>query len=71
MKSIAQSIVGDKIISIWLFDKEIYWNMPTDAQEIFIINISMALHKMIKIISFSLVGKGNLCFMGNEFGHPE
>ena len=66
-----QSIVGDKTISMWLFDKEIYWNMSTDAPETFIINRGMALHKMIRMISFSLGGEGYLCFMGNEFGHPE
>jgi len=31
----------------------------------------MALHKMIRLISMSLGGEGYLCFMGNEFGHPE
>ena len=66
-----QSIVGDKTISMWLFDKEIYWNMSTDAPETPIINRGMALHKMIRLISFSLGGEGFLCFMGNEFGHPE
>ena len=66
-----QSIVGDKTISMWLFDKEIYWNMSTDAPETFVINRGMALHKMIRMISFALGGEGYLCFMGNEFGHPE
>ena len=31
----------------------------------------MALHKMIRLISFSLGNQGYLSFMGNEFGHPE
>jgi 1,4-alpha-glucan branching enzyme len=31
----------------------------------------MALHKMIKLISFILGGEAYLNFMGNEFGHPE
>jgi 1,4-alpha-glucan branching enzyme len=31
----------------------------------------MALHKMIRLISFSLGSNGYLNFMGNEFGHPE
>lgn len=31
----------------------------------------MALHKMIKLISFVLGGEAYLNFMGNEFGHPE
>ena len=66
-----QSIVGDKTISMWLFDKEIYWNMANNAPETFTINRGFALHKMIRMISFALGGEGYLCFMGNEFGHPE
>jgi 1,4-alpha-glucan branching enzyme len=31
----------------------------------------VALHKMIRLITFSLAGEGWLNFMGNEFGHPE
>jgi 1,4-alpha-glucan branching enzyme len=32
---------------------------------------AMALHKMIRLITFALGGEGYLNFMGNEFGHPE
>ena len=32
---------------------------------------AMALHKMIRLITFSLGGQAYLNFMGNEFGHPE
>ena len=66
-----QSIVGDKTISMWLFDKEIYWNMANNAPETPVINRGFALHKMIRMITFALGGEGYLCFMGNEFGHPE
>ena len=45
--------------------------MSKDVPETFIINRGMALHKMIRMISFSLGGEGYLCFKGNEFGHPE
>ena len=31
----------------------------------------VALHKMIRLITFALGGEGYLTFMGNEFGHPE
>jgi 1,4-alpha-glucan branching enzyme len=31
----------------------------------------IALHKMIRLITFSTAGSGYLNFMGNEFGHPE
>ena len=36
-----------------------------------IIDRAIALHKMIRLITMSLAGEGYLCFMGNEFGHPE
>jgi 1,4-alpha-glucan branching enzyme len=36
-----------------------------------IIERGMALHKMIRLITFALGGEGYLNFMGNEFGHPE
>ena len=66
-----QSIVGDKTISMWLFDKEVYWNMSCNAPETLVINRGMSLHKMIRLITFALGGEAFLCFMGNEFGHPE
>jgi 1,4-alpha-glucan branching enzyme len=31
----------------------------------------IALHKMIRLVTFGLGGDGYLTFMGNEFGHPE
>jgi 1,4-alpha-glucan branching enzyme len=31
----------------------------------------IALHKMIRLITLTLGGEAYLCFMGNEFGHPE
>lgn len=66
-----QSIVGDKTISMWLFDKEIYTEMSIFSELSYKINRGMALHKMIRLITFSLGGEGYLNFIGNEFGHPE
>ncbi len=66
-----QSIVGDKTISMWLFDKEIYHNMSILTEPTVIIDRGIALHKMIRLITFSLGGEGYLNFIGNEFGHPE
>ena len=66
-----QSIVGDKTISMWLFDREIYTNMSLLSERTIIIDRGMALHKMIRLISLSLGGEGYLNFIGNEFGHPE
>jgi len=66
-----QCIVGDKTISQWLFDKEIYSNMSLDKKATVVIDRGLSLHKMIRMITFILGGEGYLNFMGNEFGHPE
>jgi len=36
-----------------------------------LVDRGIALHKMIRLITFALAGNGYLNFMGNEFGHPE
>ena len=36
-----------------------------------LISRGVALHKLIRLLTFSLGGEGYLNFMGNEFGHPE
>jgi len=66
-----QAIVGDKTLSMWLFDKEIYTNMSTLQEETFTVHRGVALHKMIRLLTIALGGEGYLNFMGNEFGHPE
>ncbi|HVT87794.1 MAG TPA: alpha-amylase family glycosyl hydrolase [Tepidisphaeraceae bacterium] len=65
-----QAMVGDKTIAFWLMDKEMYWNMANERNSV-VIDRGIALHKMIRLITFSLAGEGYLNFMGNEFGHPE
>ncbi len=65
-----QSLVGDKTIAFWLMDKEMYWKMNRGNPSV-VIDRGLALHKMIRLITFSLGGEGWLNFMGNEFGHPE
>lgn len=35
------------------------------------IDRGLALHKMIRLVTYALGGEGWLNFMGNEFGHPE
>jgi 1,4-alpha-glucan branching enzyme len=65
-----QAMVGDKTLAFWLMDKEMYWHMNKQSQSL-IIDRGLALHKMIRLITFSLAGEGYLNFMGNEFGHPE
>lgn len=65
-----QALVGDKTIIFRLLDKEMYFHMNKTSQN-FIIERGLALHKMIRLVTFAASGGGYLNFMGNEFGHPE
>jgi 1,4-alpha-glucan branching enzyme len=65
-----QALVGDKTLAFRLMDKEMYWHMDKASHNP-IIDRGLALHKLIRLITFSLAGEGYLNFMGNEFGHPE
>ncbi len=65
-----QALVGDKTIIFRLIDKEMYWHMMVDDQDM-IVARGMALHKMIRLVTLSTINGGYLNFMGNEFGHPE
>ncbi len=65
-----QALVGDKSIIFWLIDREMYSGMRKDHSNLVVDN-GIALHKMIRLISFATAGNGYLNFMGNEFGHPE
>ncbi|KAL0252028.1 hypothetical protein GEMRC1_001240 [Eukaryota sp. GEM-RC1] len=66
-----QAIVGDKTLAFWLMDADMYTNMSILSPATDRVTRGMALHKMIRLISQALGGEGYLCFMGNEFGHPE
>ncbi|MEJ7680935.1 MAG: alpha amylase C-terminal domain-containing protein [Segetibacter sp.] len=65
-----QALVGDKTMAFWLMDKEMYFHMHVDDQNL-IVDRGIALHKMLRLITISLGGEGYLTFIGNEFGHPE
>jgi 1,4-alpha-glucan branching enzyme len=65
-----QAMVGDKTLAFWLMDKEMYFHMQVDDQNL-IIDRGIALHKMIRLFTIALGGEGYLTFHGNEFGHPE
>lgn len=52
-----QCIVGDKTLSQWLFDKEIYDSMDINKVCTIGIDRGMALHKMIRLITCSLGGE--------------
>ncbi len=65
-----QALVGDKTIIFRLIDKEMYYSMSKDSQNI-VVDRGIALHKMIRLVTLATAGNGYLNFMGNEFGHPE
>ena len=65
-----QALVGDKTIAFRLMDKDMYWHMDKSSRSV-VVDRGIALHKLIRLITFTLAGEGYLNFIGNEFGHPE
>ncbi|HNX66125.1 MAG TPA: alpha amylase C-terminal domain-containing protein [Bacteroidales bacterium] len=65
-----QALVGDKTLIFRLADAEMYSSMSITTPSL-IIDRAVALHKMIRLFTFSTAAGGYLNFMGNEFGHPE
>jgi 1,4-alpha-glucan branching enzyme len=65
-----QAIVGDNTLIFRMLGAEMYSGMKNDYHS-FVVDRGIALHKMIRLITFSTSGGGYLNFMGNEFGHPE
>jgi 1,4-alpha-glucan branching enzyme len=65
-----QALVGDKTLIFRMLDAEMYTGMNNNHHS-FSMDRGIALHKMIRLITFSTSAGGYLNFMGNEFGHPE
>ena len=65
-----QALVGDKTLMFRLCDSRMYTHMDKASDDP-VIHRGMALHKIIRLLTMTLGGEGYLCFMGNEFGHPE
>lgn len=65
-----QALVGDKTLMMWLANEAIYDAMDIHSESM-VVDRAVALHKIVRLIIFSLAGEGYLNFMGNEFGHPE
>lgn len=65
-----QALVGDKTIAFWLMDSDMYAHMSKGKANLRIAR-GMALHKLIRLLTFAGGGDAYLNFMGNEFGHPE
>jgi 1,4-alpha-glucan branching enzyme len=65
-----QALVGDKTLIFRMIDADMYTGMNKYFHNLKI-DRGIALHKMIRLITFGTSGGGYLNFMGNEFGHPE
>ena len=65
-----QALVGDQTMMFRLAGAAMYDQMEADCHT-FTIDRAVALHKMIRLLTLAAGGTGYLCFMGNEFGHPE
>jgi len=65
-----QALVGDKTLIFRMIDAEMYTGMSKSYHSL-ALDRGIALHKMIRLITFCASGGGYLNFMGNEFGHPE
>ena len=65
-----QALVGDKTLIFRMIDADMYTGMNKNQHNLRI-DRGIALHKMIRLITFSTSAGGYLNFMGNEFGHPE
>ena len=65
-----QALVGGKTFIFELIDKEMYFSMHVEAQNL-MVDRGIALHKMARLATLGAAAHGYLNFMGNEFGHPE
>ena len=65
-----QALVGDQTHFFRMAGAAMYDHMGKDDTDP-LIERAMALHKMIRLITFATASGGYLNFMGNEFGHPE
>jgi len=66
-----QALVGDKTLAFRLMDAAMYDSMSALSPAPPVVDRGVALHKLIRLFTHALGGEGWLCFMGNEFGHPE
>lgn len=67
-----QCMVGGQTLAFRLMGSEMWDHMSTlNGQKVPLIDRGIALHKMIRLVTFVLGGQAWLNFMGNEFGHPD
>ncbi|EIW67720.1 hypothetical protein TREMEDRAFT_40356 [Tremella mesenterica DSM 1558] len=66
-----QCIVGGSTAAQWLFAGDIYSCMSRFQEATPRVEMAMAWHKLMRMLTHTLGGEGYMNFMGNEFGHPE
>ena len=65
-----QALVGDQTLMFRLVGARMYDRMSVMTED-HVIERGVAVHKLIRLSTLATAGQGYLCFMGNEFGHPE
>ncbi len=65
-----QSLVGDQTLAFQLMGAAMYTDMDKRHHSV-VVERGVALHKIIRLLTFSLAGEAYLNFIGNEWGHPE
>ena len=61
-----QALVGDKTIAHWLLDDQIYSHMSVMSERTPVVERALALHKMIRLLTYALGGEGWLNFEGTS-----
>ena len=62
-----QALVGDKTLAFWMMDAEMYSHMSTLTHCTPNIDRGMALHKLLRLVTFGLGGEAYLTFIGNQW----
>ncbi|CAF5157425.1 unnamed protein product, partial [Rotaria sp. Silwood1] len=57
-----QALVGDKTIAHWLFNEQIYTHMSVLTERTSVVERGLALHKMIRLVTYALGGEAWLNF---------
>jgi 1,4-alpha-glucan branching enzyme len=65
-----QALVGDQSLIFRMIGSTMYDHMNRNDTNDEVAR-GIALHKLIRLITFATAGHGYLNFMGNEFGHPD
>lgn len=65
------SLVGGQSLAFRLMGSDMYEHMSILTAATEVVLRGMAMHKMSRLLAYSLGGEAYLNFMGNEFGHPD